>query len=279
MKQLILLLFCLAALCSCKDKDEQKPEEQNPEAAKKSISEFKTDPISIAKTSKLISYFLKGDPRLERIARQKELGGYFYAREFTLPAGANMHAGVVLWHCYNPQVEKPFPEFFLAVEQVTAYDSIHPPQEPQKNVLTIPIRTFVYRERDNEERTIMDYIDRHITADASLPAPITIGKEEVKKYATNFSELMRWIEPYPNNPYCKYPHAFFRNNSSYKNFMRRSPAYVRYYLGLAYDDDHYPNYLRPILAPVNASGGTIMEKRSAADEPFIQKSVPPPPYN
>jgi hypothetical protein len=269
MKQFILLLVCLS-LGSCIVSEEKKP------GAKKRISEFKTDPISIAQTSKMISYLLKEDFRLERIAREKSLGGYFLASEFTI-SGDNI--GVVLWHCYNPQRENSLPEFFLAVEQVKEYDSITPQQEPQNSTLTIPHHTFNFRERDNEENTILNYIDGHVTADESIPASKPIGKAEVKKYARNFQELMIWIGPHQGNLYCKHPHAFFRNNQAYRNFMKRDPFYVRYYMGLAFDDDHHPNYLRPVLAPVNEDGETIMEKRFTADEPFVQKSVPPPPFN
>lgn len=274
MKRTIILLLSLALFNACREPTQQLESPTYAPALapeRLGIDEIKSDPTSLRHASEMTSNLLTEDFRLERIAREKSLGGYFPAKAFELAHGKS---GVLLWHCYNPQKEGGFPELFLAAEQVKTYNTAAPPTAPENSSLTVPLRTFVYRERTNAPGVIADYITKHSTADqVAIAQPIT--KADVIKYSNNFMELMRWISPNVSNLYCKYPHAYFIGNASYTDFMNRKPVYVRYYMGLMIDDTHYPNYMRPILAAVKADGTTITN--NTVSEPFLQKSWPPPP--
>lgn len=231
------------------------------------------DPISIDDACHLVEKMLK-QSTLQKIAKTKTFGGFFPADVFKIRPG---NIGVLLWYCYNPESgDNGFPELFFAVEQVQIYDdSLHTLPVPGDSIV-IPER-FTYSQTTNDFNKIKGFVIGHVTKTSLRSQPISAAN--VRKFSKNFLSLISIISG--DTTLCKYPFALFKNNSSYDHFMKKAGlSYVRYYLGMSLDAKHKPNYLRPILAGADASGGTILNlTKSRAEDPFLQKSVPPPPSN
>jgi hypothetical protein len=245
------------------------------DTSKRGVTVFKSDPISLKSTAQLVANLLKQDV-LEKVARKSSLGGYFLVDVFRVELPQR---GVVLWHCYNPTQEHSLPQLFVAVEQVIAYDSVNPPTVPAATTLAVPLETYKYPHSSNSQSAVLVSIQTQKTK-PTAPKPTTtyISRDLVEKYNEKFNELMQSVEILTDSLYCKYSHAFFLDNKAYKNFIARDPVYVRYYFGVAWDTAHKPNYFRPILAGADGQGSTIHKKGPVNnDDPFLQKSVPPPP--
>lgn len=273
-----IAIFMVGWLTGCNRGKETPPETPlvHADTSKLKAQDIVTLPISLQNTAEMVASMLK-QKALGNIAKNASLGGYFMSDVFRVQPP---NRGVLLWHCYNPRGENSLPKFFVAVEQVTGYDSIKkPPTEPAAMDLAVPLGTYKYTPSDNSQLAVLNSIRAQRTK-PSAPGPSTtfISRVLVKRYNLKFDSLMLSIKKETDSLYCKYPHAFFIDNTAYENFLRRNPTYVRYYFGVSWDKKHEPNYLRPILGGANADGYTIQKKSLIVnDEPFIQKSVPPPP--
>jgi hypothetical protein len=292
-KQLIYMLLIIFCLFRCGSKKVEKENEphvhtvknfadstQGFEAIALSDSaqiDMKSDPISIESTIEMSSLLLEEQPALSNIARYIAFGGVFNASVFNMQQ--NMF-GVRMWYCYNPNNNnKLFPEFFLALEHIDkeTYDENNPEKLSLNPTFIVP-ETFKYDKIDYEEKTIEEFIMTH-GAITTNPSPPPISQTEITEFSNNFKSLMSIISPRASKPYCKYPVAIFEYTLAYKNFLAApQPMWVRYYMGLARDPSHKPNYMRPILAGVDEFGKPILRVVLDTDESFLQKSVPPPPH-
>ncbi len=234
----------------------------------------KSEKFSLINTAKLGAFYMNANNSFRNISKVS-WGGTFDANAFKLNAPNN---AVRLWYCYNPK-NKKYPKFFLALEQIeiTGDTAKYPESSPAiGNKLIIP-EVFPYpTSASTTSIDIQKFIESH---DTDVAGKMQLSAAEVLEYSENFRDLISIISPADIGPYCKYMVAIFVSGDPYNEFMAREGGltFVRYYMGLSYDPTHEPNYLRPVLAGVSADGTTVTGNRTDP-EPFLQKSVPPPPY-
>lgn len=233
----------------------------------------KSDPLPIDVAAQMISNGLS-DPFLEIVARRQSVAGYFRAVDLRITGN---NRGIILWPCYNPGAENGNPVFFLAAEQVEKYDSINPVTNKPGDATILPREVLKYTWQDIDHvKTESEIRQKKSVTPNSYYLPIKGVK--VAEYVKNFEKLMIDFSPNPRASICKYGQYFFLNNSTYSRFMNRTGLeYIYYYMGLAWDDDHKPNYYRPILMGVMADGSIMDVDAKASDQPLLQKSIPPPP--
>lgn len=274
----IFILLLLGFSCTEKSTTDQKQFNPSWESTiqtfqpdKATKLDFKSDPFSVKSTADIMSTLLLSSPSLNNLARSKGIGGVFEKEYLEIKNGM---AGIRLWYCYN-SIDRMYPEFFLALEQIKTFDGQNPEDNPG-DTLMVPY-TFLYTEKDEGPNATYNFIVNHKTTSVKNTK---IDKVRVLQFSRAFKSLMSIISPNPFDQYCKYPVAFFENTDAYKDFMNNDSKFVRYYLGLSFDPDHKPNYFRPVLVGVEDSGLTRVSStnRNKDDEPFIQKSVPPPPH-
>jgi hypothetical protein len=278
LKRLNALILIIILTLSCKNKDQKISTLGMDQVQNYSVDTKRSDPLSVENGAKMISSGLN-EPFLEVLAKRFGIGGYFEADSLKI-TGQNI--GIVLWPCYNPEGEDRYPKFFLVAEQVERYDSTDSPSKnnlPGSNLI-MPLKTHHYNGTSNDQLEAKKEILRKKDVSASLPYP-KIDSVRVLKYVRRFEKLMEGITHAPDFSLCKYGQYFYINNSNYKNFIgAKDIEYVHYYMGFAKDDEHRPNYFRPILVGVKIDGTTIEKNNKARDEdPLLQKSIPPPPDN
>jgi hypothetical protein len=239
------------------------------------MNDFKGDPFHISSAAKLGSFLLNRNSGLRNIAKEYSYGGVFDAALFNLD-GVNKNA-IRFWYCYNPH-DDDFPVFFLAAEQIK-YDFTAQKPNPEDETLmnaelTVP-ETFTYAPDNSRRATVQQFLLDHETKQANT---LSIEKAKVLEYSENFMSLVSIISPADDELFCQYRVAIFEKNKPYDDFMGRQPKLIRYYMGLGMDEIHEPNYLRPILAGVKPDGTTLRETGDATIGAFLQKSVPPPPF-
>lgn len=271
MKKISVLFVSLVILSACSG-DKYKAAIQSDPDAPQEFEKIKSDPISVRQAAEMTSRLLIENPELKKLAKNKAIGGLFLGTSLVLGPDKK---GVLFWHCYNPDHEENgFPELFLAMEQVKEYDSVTPQPKPENAMLELPLHTFVYDKTSLVRDAIIGYFLDHNTSVENARVR-QIDSSLVIRYTRNFVNEMKRISPNANDLYCLHPHAFFIDNQYYQDFMGENPSFVRYYMGLAIDQYHKPNYYRPILAGVNSDGETIVTNRKRGDNAFLQKSWPP----
>jgi hypothetical protein len=176
---------------------------------------------------------------------------------------------VKLWYCYNPD-NSDYPKLFLALEQIEKFESGDKPEDPPKNDCAVP-STFLYDGASPSHEDVKKFM-RNTTKDVA-PVKKTIEPETVLEFSKNFKNLV--------GLHCKYPVAIFHFNAPYDIFVKQKSKNVRYFFGYAADPDYHPNYIRTILAGIDANGKLINDEPEMTNGEtagiLLQKSVPPPP--
>ena len=264
---------------SCQPKQEEVPEVTQSITEKIELKKFalriKSDPLPIDTAAIMISNGLQ-EKFLEVMGRRLSISGYFSSTEFMVTAP---NVGIILWPCYNPDGDNDHPTFFLVAEQVQQYDSTAIENNKPGSNLIMPIEVTKYSKLYTDRVTVEAEVLAGKNTMANT-AYMPIERTTAIKYIENFEKLMLNFSPQYGTSLCRYGQYFFLKNSGYDNFMHpQDLEYVYYYMGFAWDDDHKPNYYRPILVGVRSDGTTIEDNPYAVNGyPFLQKSVPPP-YN
>ncbi|MCB0488196.1 MAG: hypothetical protein R2820_13930 [Cyclobacteriaceae bacterium] len=279
MRYLIAFSMMIVVLTACRaqPKDEIKllPEAKRPKMAPDLVEALSTEPFTLKNTAKLASYLMNENHSFQNIVRVYAFGGVYEADYFQINSPNN---AIRFWYCYNP-TNSDYPTFFLALEQINADDSTEKDPENSPAIgdtLMVPT-VFTY----NKTSTHYTEIQNFIQEDTSVGKAKKISRQDVLDFAENFRSLLSIISPNGIGPYSKYMVSIFEKNPSYDEFLNRNGGltHIRYYLGLSHDIDHEPNWLRPVLAGVDAQRRTVYNRANLNVGTFLQKSFPPPPYN
>ncbi|MCF1752092.1 hypothetical protein [Mariniradius sediminis] len=205
--------------------------------------------------------------------------GLFDAAHFRNDISANY---VRLWYCLNYD-DNRYPEFFLALETLHSLDPDLPEDVTNMaNDLILPVVVPYLGENDQYD-TVVEYLKGDLFSKYIDEKEGKIEQGLVLKFASNFRNQIRKHasnELNPKDPYAKFVVSIFATNYEFHEFMNQMPEKVAYLLGYSRDYEHYPNFLRPILAAVDRSGKIIpntMSESGGESYSLLQKSTPPPP--
>lgn len=283
MKKKVLLAMAISILIfqGCgqkKDKDEQQ-ESKRPSDTKVQ----KDGNIPIEKAAEL-TYGYVTHPQLTKVFKGQPIGGTFPKSFFEVKSP---DGGVLLWFCYKGGKK---PEFFLALEQITEYDTAaHFPKQPSAAILKKPKGLFNYNAAAPADKLdVIKFFQGHKVVQNDYE---DISNSDVQKYVASFDSLMNVNLASNGRKYSKYSFCFFDKKRDfnektktffdvpdYEDFLKQTPddGFVRYYFG--FDDNDKPNRIRVVLFSANSNGANITTV-SGADAIILQKSFPPPPYN
>lgn len=246
----------------------------------KTLQEIKSDPISLENAGCLAHIYLElAKKQIKGFSIIECFGGYFKASELKLE---DSHVGIRFWYCLKND-DSANPEFFLALERVKKYEKDFPEDiNDMAGRLSVP-KLIKYKGNGSERSAVESELKSDLYKQAR-GRHRTIRKLKILEYSANFRNFINQHssgEGVVNDPYLKYVIAYFENNPSYKAFMDQNPVYVGYFMGYANHPDFFPNYLRPILAGVDAQGKIIGIEREnpkgMTGGKLLQHSWPPPP--
>jgi hypothetical protein len=225
-------------------------------------------PITLDEAATYIANFVN-HPAYGNMARQVAVGGAFTKEAFNVPTG---QGGVLFWYCHN-KTDTAYPEFFLALDHISGYDSAAIPTAPAGDVMS-PGYTFTYTETKNDVETV-----KHFLETLSVPNKeqnTVLPKVKAEAMIKQFQALIARVGDCETDN-CKYPLGYFdgKQGGYMKAFLANHPAMVRYFYG--YDQKYAGNSIRIILIGTNDQGSNILSL-TGSDAFILQKSVPPPIY-
>jgi hypothetical protein len=261
MKKLIQTLILVIFIFACTQKKEGESLEQP------SSELLPIEPIPFTEAVDLIYNFLQ-IPEYQALAKSAAIGGAFDINSFRVPPDKE---GVLFWFCKNKS-NNNYPEFFLALEHITGYDTTTAVLSPKGGTQS-PDYIFQYTNQDISKPAIGKFLKTHNQPNQATGKPLSLitTTEFIEEFRLDVKNNGRCT-----TDNCKYPESYFDGTEgNYLNtFLNYNPVMIRYYFG--YDKKYYKNSIRVILIGTDSTGMNIFSA-TFNDGSILQRSWPPPP--